>query len=192
MRLQQLADEGARNDDALVDIERQAAHVDLVDEIGGRFARRDALMDEVEDGLAFRGRDARVGKGLELVGMQMQGLADQEGGFRDRIGRAMGKGELRLGEAAHRIADEIDQREQLAAADFRELWRGAAARSLLGMLLPSGSGPACGGLVVTGVGLDPAGAGGALFLLPERRAGLEIVHQELGRLRTPPRGAATP
>ena len=51
MRLQELADEGARNDDALVDIEGQAAHVDLVDEIGGRFARGDALMDEIEDGL---------------------------------------------------------------------------------------------------------------------------------------------
>ena len=39
MRVQQFADEGARHDGALVDIERQAAHVDLVDEIGGGFAR---------------------------------------------------------------------------------------------------------------------------------------------------------
>src|SRR5207253_4771227 len=64
------------------------------------------------------------------VGMQVQGLADQEGCFRDRIGRAMGKGELCFDEAADRVADEIDQREKLAPAHLREFWRGAAAHGL--------------------------------------------------------------
>ena len=88
-------------------------------------------MDEFEQGLAFRRGNARVHKALELVRMQMQRLADQEDGFRDRIGRAVGEGEVCFREAAHGIADEIDQREQLAATDFRNLWYGAASRGLL-------------------------------------------------------------
>ena len=75
-------------------------------------------------------RDAGVGEGLELVGMQMQGLANQEGRFSDRIGRAVRERKLGLDEAAHRIADEIEQREKLATAHFRGFWRGAAARRL--------------------------------------------------------------
>ena len=38
VRLQQLADVRARHDHALIDIEGQAAHVDLVDQIGGGFS----------------------------------------------------------------------------------------------------------------------------------------------------------
>ena len=38
MRVQEFADEGARYDHALIDIEGQSPHIDLVDEIGGRFA----------------------------------------------------------------------------------------------------------------------------------------------------------
>ena len=54
--------------------------------------------------------DARGREGLELVGMQMQGLADQEGGLGHGIGGAVREHELGLDEAAHRIADEIEQR----------------------------------------------------------------------------------
>ena len=100
-------------------------------------------MDEVEQGLAFRGGDPRVGKGLELVGMQMQGLADQERGFRDWIGRAVGEGKLRLDEAADGIADEIDQGEQLAA--IAELVGDVEAARRVELILPETgvcSGPA--------------------------------------------------
>src|ERR1700722_10036464 len=38
MRVQKFADKGARHNDALVDVEGQAAHIDLVDEIGGGLA----------------------------------------------------------------------------------------------------------------------------------------------------------
>src|SRR5262249_23371839 len=41
--------------------------------------------------------------------------------------------------------------------------------------------PALGGLVVGGARLDPARALRGLFFLPERRARLEIVHDELAR-----------
>jgi hypothetical protein len=53
MLLQQFADERARHDGALVDIERQAAHVDLVDEVGRGFSCRDTASDQIEDILAF-------------------------------------------------------------------------------------------------------------------------------------------
>src|ERR1700750_2374668 len=46
----------------------------------------------------------------------------------------------------------------------------------------AGSGPARGGCVVMVAGFYPALAFLALLALPERRAGLEIVHQEFRRL----------
>src|SRR3954465_12098670 len=44
---------------------------------------------------------------------------------------------------------------------------------------PTGLFPALGGFVVRRAGLDPGCAAGALLLLPEGRAGLEVVHDEL-------------
>lgn len=87
-------------------------------------------MDEIDDELAFRCCDAGVREGLELVGMQMQGLANQEGRFSDRIRGAVRERKLGLDEAADRIADEIEQREKLGTAYFGAFWRGAAARCL--------------------------------------------------------------
>ena len=118
MRVQQFADEGARHDGALVDIERQAAHVDLVDQIGGGFARGDAARDHVEDGLGLVCGDPRHRKRLELVGMQMQRFADQEGGLRHRIGGAMREHQFRFDEAAGGIAHEIEQRPEFAGCDL--------------------------------------------------------------------------
>src|SRR5215216_6534537 len=57
----------------------------------------------------------------------MQRLADQEGGLRDRIGGAMGKHQLGLGEAADGVADEIEQRQQFAGTDLGELRCGLTA-----------------------------------------------------------------
>ena len=79
----------------------------------------DAAADQVENGLGLKPGDARVGKGLELVGMQMQRLADQEGRFRDGIGGAVRELELGLDEAAHGIADEIEQGKQFGGQFFR-------------------------------------------------------------------------
>ena len=121
MLLQQFADEGARHDDALVDIERQAAHVDLVDEVGGRFSGGDAALDHIENLAALVRRDPRGGEWLELVRMQTQHFADDERRLGDRIGGAVGKNQFRRVEAADGIADEIEQREQLA-----RLYRGRA------------------------------------------------------------------
>src|SRR5437868_2845558 len=126
MRIQEFADEGARHDGALVDIERQPAHIDLVDEIGGRLSRRNASLDQVEDFLRLRRGDARMGKLLELVGMQMQRLGYQERGFGNGIGGAMGEDEFCFRKAAYGVADEIEQCLQLAGGDLRRLCCGSA------------------------------------------------------------------
>src|SRR4029077_15356107 len=60
MRVQQFADEGTRYDHALVDIERQAAHVGLVDEIGGGLARGDAAAQPGEGGPWLGPREPRT------------------------------------------------------------------------------------------------------------------------------------
>ena len=68
--------------------------------------------------MASRCGDPRGRKGLELVGMQMQRFADQEGGLRHRIGGAVREHQFGFDEAAHRIADEIEQRPQFAGCDL--------------------------------------------------------------------------
>ncbi len=57
----------------------------------------------------------------------MQRLADQEGGLGSRVGGAMRKHQFGLGEAAHGIADEIEQRQQFARTDLGEFRRAGAA-----------------------------------------------------------------
>src|SRR5215469_9950261 len=49
MGVENFADEGTWHDHAFVDIEGQAAHVDLVDEIGGRLPRLHAALDQLKD-----------------------------------------------------------------------------------------------------------------------------------------------
>src|SRR6202012_5483480 len=48
---------------------------------------------------------------------------------------------------------------------------------------PSGFGPARGGGVIVMPRLDPIGSGGPFLALPERRVGLQIIHQEFRRLK---------
>src|SRR5246127_4626756 len=109
MRVQDFADIGARHDHALVDIEGQAAHIDLVDEIGRGLAGADARFYQLQDLFRLKGGDAGGGKALELVGMKMQRLCDQKRGFGDGISRAMSKDEACLIEAADCEADENEK-----------------------------------------------------------------------------------
>ena len=126
MLVEQFADEGARHDGPLVDIEGQAAHIDLVDEIGGGFSRRDTARDQIEDLPALGCGHARGRKGLELVGVKMHRFADEESGFRKRIGGAVREYQFGLDKAAHAIADEIQQRQQFARADLGKFRCGTA------------------------------------------------------------------
>jgi hypothetical protein len=75
MRIQQFSDERARHDNPLINIERQAAHVDLVDEVCRGLSRDDAFVDQRENLPNFMRRDARAREHLELIGMQIQCLA---------------------------------------------------------------------------------------------------------------------
>jgi hypothetical protein len=132
-------------------------------------------LDQSKDLFAFRRGDARMGKLLELIGMQVQGLADQEGGLRDRIGGAVREYESGLRKAAYGVADEIEQGQQFAR---RDLWAPWSSALWLSRAWPSRLGPARGGRIVMALRLDPAGAAGAFLALPERRIGLEVIHQE--------------
>ena len=114
----------------------------------------------------------------------MQRFADQECGLGHRIGGAVREHQLRLDEAADRIADEIEQRQQFAGGDLGALsMRRGRAWQPVSRASPSGFGPARGGSVIVIARLDPAGSGGAFLALPERRVGLQVVHQELRRLK---------
>ena len=118
MLFEQFADKGAWHDHAIVDIERQAAHVDLVDEVGGRLARADAAGNDVKDRARFARGHARGREAFELIGMKMQRFAHQKGGFRHRIGGAVRESQFRLVEAACRIANKVKQRQQFAGRDL--------------------------------------------------------------------------
>ena len=109
----ELAEIGARHDHPLVDMERDAGGVDASEEIGGRLARRDARFDQAENARALLRGDPRRSEPFEAIGRQVQRLADDEGGFRDRIGGAVGEHELRFVEARHGIADEIEHGGEL-------------------------------------------------------------------------------
>ena len=113
MGIQQLANERARHDHAFVDIKGQPAQIDFVEQIGRGFSRRDAPCNHLEDGFGLARGDPRGRERLELVGMKMQRLADQECSLGHGIGGAVREHQFCLAEAAHRIADEIKQREQL-------------------------------------------------------------------------------
>src|SRR3982074_3705760 len=127
MGIEQLADEGARHDHALVDVKGQAAQVDFVDEVSCRFSRSDAARNHVEYSFGLARRDPRGREGLELVGMKMQGFADQECGLGHGIGGAVREQQFGLDKAAYRIADEVEQRQQLAGCEFRKFRYSAAA-----------------------------------------------------------------
>ena len=60
----------------------------------------------------------RGGKRLKLVGVKTQGFANQERGLGDGIGGAVREYQIGFDKAAHRKADEIQQRLQFAGARF--------------------------------------------------------------------------
>src|SRR6266699_4243921 len=75
-----------------------------------------------------------------------------------------------------------------AASATRRMWRSEISMPLGGAWRacrapPSGFGPACGGSVIAMMRVDPTGSGGAFLLLPERRVGLQVIHQELRRCK---------
>ena len=71
---QQFADEAARHDHALVDIERHALDIGAIEKVGGGLARRDARVDQLQRGARARRRQRGVEKRIERVDRQAQRL----------------------------------------------------------------------------------------------------------------------
>ncbi len=113
MLVQDFADERARHDGPLVHIERQAAHVDLVEQIGGGFARANTLFDEIENFRAIGLGDAPACGVLDRVRVQAKRFADQECRLGDRIGRAVGEHDAGLAETTCRKADIVENCDRL-------------------------------------------------------------------------------
>ena len=103
----QLSDEAARHDDALVDVERHALDIGLVEQIGGGLAGFDARVDQCGEALALLDEKPRVGERIERVDRQMQSLEDQESGFVDRRVGPVPEGEISLEETADRMAEPV-------------------------------------------------------------------------------------
>ncbi len=104
---QQFADEAARHDRALVDIERHALDIGAIEQIGGRLARRDARVDQSEQPHALGAGQSGVEERIERIDRQFEPFEDDERRFVDRIGRAVTIGEVGGVEAADGVAEEI-------------------------------------------------------------------------------------
>ena len=70
---QQFADQAARDDDALVDIERHALDIGAVQEIGGGLARRHPRFDQVQEPRPLVAQEPGVEKRIERVDRQAEG-----------------------------------------------------------------------------------------------------------------------
>ena len=104
---QQFADEAARHDRPLVDIEGNALDIGAVEQVGGRPARGDARIDQRQQPRPLVVGQARVEEGVERVDRQLQPFKDDERRLVECIGRAVAIGEFGGVEAADRVAEEI-------------------------------------------------------------------------------------
>ncbi len=104
---QQFADEAARHDRALVDIERHALDIGAIEQIGGGLARGDSRVDQRDEPRALGASEARVEERIERIDRQLEPFEDDERRFIDRVGRAMTICKVGCVEAADGVAEEI-------------------------------------------------------------------------------------
>ena len=78
---EEFADQAARHDDALVDIERHALDIGAVQEISGRLADRRPRFDQIAEPRPFVAQEPGVEKRVERVDWQREALQDEKGGF---------------------------------------------------------------------------------------------------------------
>ena len=109
---QQFADEAARHDDALVDIEGHALDVSAVEKIGGGLAGGHARFDQPVDPPTLAWRQFRVEERVERVDRQMEALEDEIGRLVERGRRAVAEDELGLAKAADRVAQPVARRDE--------------------------------------------------------------------------------
>src|SRR4029077_18014767 len=115
---QDLADEGAEHDHALVDMERHAADIGAAQQIGGGLARGDTRLDQTHEPPPLVVRELSLENGLEPVDRQMQALEDQKRRLVARVVGAMAENELRRGEYAHGMAEHIADRRELGRRNW--------------------------------------------------------------------------
>ena len=104
---QELADVGAGDDDALVDIESMALNPSLVGEVGGWLARGDALVDDFPHCPTLRHQEAGIEPGIELIDRQMKSVQNEISGLVERITSTVAIGETGRTEMADRVAQPI-------------------------------------------------------------------------------------
>ena len=83
---QQLADKGAGNDDAFIDVKRLGPDIGAAKEIGRRLARGDAFGDPGEEHSALGEGEARIGKRIDITDRQMERFENKEDRFVHSIG----------------------------------------------------------------------------------------------------------
>jgi len=109
---QQFRDEGARHDDALVDIEAERAEPGFVREIGGRGALAHAPAQERAQPNEFVRTQLPFELGIEFAQRQFERMQDEIGGFIARIVRAMAEEKAGALELRDRLAQEHAQRQR--------------------------------------------------------------------------------
>ena len=140
--VENFAEIGSRHDGALVDVERHAAHVDAVEQIGRGLAGADAALDERGNPLLLRGGDRHAGAGVDVVGMNAERLADQKGRLRDRIGGAVSEHQFGSLEPQRGGTDQFGDASSRFGRDEAGLRRGARAlRFFNGAPPPAGCRP---------------------------------------------------
>jgi hypothetical protein len=101
------ADEGARHQHALVDVERIGAQPGLVGDVRRRHPLHRAPLDHRQHLQHFFVQQARVEEGIELVERELEGMQDQVGSFVERLGAAMPEEQLGGVETGDRIAQQV-------------------------------------------------------------------------------------
>ena len=91
-RHHQFANQTARDDDALVDIERYALDIGAVDKVGGGLARCHAGFDQFAQPRTLVAQEPGVEKRIEHIDRQAQSLEDEKGGLVERRRCAVTKG----------------------------------------------------------------------------------------------------
>ena len=84
VRCREFAEERARHDRPLVDIERHAAHIHARDQMAAAYGA-DTPVDQRAESLQLRCRDGHAGTRFDMIGIDVQRLADPDAGLRNRI-----------------------------------------------------------------------------------------------------------
>ena len=112
----QLGDEAARNDGALVDVERNTLQPGFAREVGGRLAAADALLHQGVDlalGALVHGTLRRA---IQIVQWQSQPPQHQPCGFIESVGGAVAEGDTGAFQLLRRLLDEGEQLHRAAMA----------------------------------------------------------------------------